>query len=66
VDVVNRRTPGDGQSLKVFDLHVESLRSHHITLTDLADAIRPEDDAFVDHCRTPPIPRDRLVTVASV
>lgn len=45
----------DNQSQSVFDLHVNSIKTHYDTLSSLTDTVRPEDDPFVEHYQTPAI-----------
>lgn len=46
------RAAGD-QSKAVFQLHRDSIETHFATLSALTDAVRPEDDPFVEHYQTP-------------
>ena len=55
VKVANEMKAMDGQSQSVFDLHVDSVNAHFNILSDLTDTVRPEDDPFVEHYKTPAI-----------
>lgn len=55
VDAVNAMTVGEGQSPEIIRLHKDSVNAHYEILKQLADTVRCEDDAFVEHYQTPAV-----------
>ncbi len=55
VKVASKMEAIDNQAQSVFDLHVNSVKTHFDTLCSLTDTVIPEDDPFVEHYQTPPV-----------
>lgn len=55
VRVASKMEAIDNQAQSVFDLHVNSVKTHFDTLCSLTDTVIPEDDPFVEHYQTPPV-----------
>ena len=53
VDAVRTMTAIGEQSSAVIELHKNSVISHYDTIKSLTNAVRPEDDPFVEHYQTP-------------
>ena len=55
VKVASKMEAMDNQAQSVFDLHINSVKTHFDTLCSLTDTVIPEDDPFVEHYQTPAI-----------
>lgn len=54
-DAVSKMKPLDNQAKSVFDLHMDSVKTHFDVLSSITDTIIPEDDPFIEHYQTPPV-----------